>query len=642
MKISLIKNTLILITAGICQVADAQSVEEIQKQFPGKTAVFSNINRQVEIGFNKGIPYAKATEVSEMLILDDKANGVYNKDKVYHSHFNELKKVEAYTTIPENSNTKKLFVKEFKTEASPSRGIFYDDVKETSFDYPKMYKGSIAHVETEHYNKDIHFISPFYFSTYLPVVNASFSIIYPEDVEIKYIIKNDEKGIISVTESKKGKKRKLEFTASGINNDEYFSNAVSSSYFASHVIVYVSQYKNDDGIIPIFNSVNELYKWNSGFLKNINTDIDPLVKSIVDSICTGKLTAREKAEAIFTWVQNHIKYVAFENGMEGFVPQQAAEVCAKRYGDCKAMTSLLTAMLKVSGIDAYFTWLGTRSIPYSYTEVPLPITDNHMICAARIDNEWIFLDATDPNCIFGFPTSGIQAKQTLISIDENKYELVKVPVVPAAKNVITDSTFLTFTGKTLKGYSSVDYSGYFGTDFYNNLLYNKGDDERIYVRRRMAKGSNKFIMQDYNINFSDAARKEINVRSNFEIPDYVKAIDDEIYVNLNLEKLFNMNILDSAKRKVAVENEFLHTINQVHDIKIPDGYLLNHLPADFSISNELVDFSIKYSQQNGHVLATQYYELKVLYIQPVEFPRWNEVILKVSPDYKEEVVFKKK
>ena len=95
MKISLIKNTLILITAGICQVADAQSVEEIQKQFPGKTAVFSNINRQVEIGFNKGIPYAKATEVSEMLILDDKANGVYNKDKVYHSHFNELKKVEA-------------------------------------------------------------------------------------------------------------------------------------------------------------------------------------------------------------------------------------------------------------------------------------------------------------------------------------------------------------------------------------------------------------------------------------------------------------------------------------------------------------------------------------------------------------------
>jgi len=644
MKHKLTNITLLLITffAGISFSVTAQSLNEMLKLYPGKTAVFSIVNRNVDISFSKGLPVAKATEVSEMLILDDKANGIYNKDKVYHSSFNELKKVEAYTLVPDGNNVKKMKVSEFKTQSSSSRGIFYDDSKETSFDYPKIVKGSITHVETEHFNKDIHFISPFYFSSYLPVANATFSLSFPEDMDIKYIIKNDEQNTIRVTESKKGRKKKLEFSATGINNDEYFSDAVSHSYYAKHVIVYVTQYINDDGIVPVYNTVDELYKWNSAFLKDINTVSSPLLKKVADSICTGKNTEWEKAQAIFNWVQNHIKYVAFEAGLEGFIPRQAADVCTKRYGDCKDMASLLTALLNTSGLKAYFTWIGTRSIPYSYNEVPLPITDNHMISAVKIDGNWIFLDATDPNCIFGYPTNNIQDKQALISISPEKYELVKVPVIPAEKNRIVDSTFLTIENKLLKGFASVDYLGYFGSDLYTSLIYNKGDDERVYARRRMAKGSNKFFMHDYKLSFPDPMNKAANIKSNFEIPDYAKVIDDEIYINLNLEKLFNHSIIDTAKRKMAIENDYLININQVHLLKIPEGYGLEHMPKDISVSNDIIDFSIDYKQSKGQVIATQKYVIKKLYIEVADFNKWNDAITKVSPAYKEEIVLKKK
>src|SRR4029078_363979 len=127
------------------------------------------------------------------------------------------------------------------------------------------------------------------------------------------------------------------------------------------------------------------------------------------------------------------------------------------------MASILTAMLTMSGLNASFTWIGTRSIPYTYSEVPLPLTDNHMISAVKIDNSWIFLDATDPNCVFGMPTSAIQDKEALISISPDKFELVKVPVMPAVKSIITDSTTLTISNNTLLGKCSVDYNGYFGT-----------------------------------------------------------------------------------------------------------------------------------------------------------------------------------
>lgn len=641
-KIMLTPLLLTFVLQVLSNCAWAQTLDEMLKLYPGKTAVFSNINRDVEIMINKGMPYAKATEVSEMLILDDKANGIYNKDKVYHSSFNELKKVEAYTAVPDGNSTKKMKVSEFKTQSSPSSGIFYDDVKETAFDYPKVIKGSVTHVETEHYNKDIHFISPFYFSSYLPVANATFSLTFPEDMDIRYIIKNDEKKNITVTESKKGRKKTIEFSAKGINNNDYFADAVSHSYYAQHVIVYVTQYKYDGQVIPVYNTVAELYKWNSSFLKDINTTASALLKQVADSVCAGKTTEWDKAQAIYHWVQNHIKYVAFEAGLEGFVPRQAEDVCTKRYGDCKDMASLLTALLNASGLKAYFTWIGTRSIPYSYTEVPLPISDNHMISAVKVDNKWIFLDATDPNCIFGFPSSSIQNKEALIGISADKYELVKVPVMVSSKSIIVDSTFLTIDKKILKGFASVDYVGYYGSDVYNSLLYNKGDDERVYARRRMAKGSNKFIMKDYKISFPDPANKSANIKSNFEIPDYVKSIDDEMYINLNLEKIFGYTVTDTAKRKMAIENSFLMNIRQVHLLKIPEGYALEHLPKNISVSNNVVDFSIEYKQVKDQVIATQNYTIKQLYIEVADFTKWNEAITKVSPAYKEEIVLKKK
>jgi hypothetical protein len=299
-------------------------------------------------------------------------------------------------------------------------------------------------------------------------------------------------------------------------------------------------------------------------------------------------------------------------------------------------------MLKLSGLNACFTWIGTRSLPYSYTEVPLPITDNHMISAVNIDNSWIFLDATDPNCIFGMPTSGIQDKEALISINPDKYELVKVPVMPAVKSILTDSTFLTIDNNTLSGKSSINYSGYFGSDVYNSLLYNKGDDERVYARKQMTKGNNKFIMKDYSIRLSDPMNRAANISSGFEIPDYAKSISGEIYINLNLEKLFSSTPIDTSKRKVPIENDFLYTINQVQTLNIPDGYVSEYIPKNTKVSNDVLDFSINYTQGVGEICATQKYVLKKLYIQPKDFQAWNNAISVISPAYKEQVVLKKK
>src|SRR6185369_12627115 len=159
------------------------------------------------------------------------------------------------------------------------------------------------------------------------------------------------------------------------------------------------------------------------FISKLENTKDETLKQLADSLIANVNTPREKATKIYQWVQANIKYIAFEDGLEGFVPRRAIDIYNHRFGDCKDMASILTALLQLSGLKAYFTWIGTRDIPYDYTDVPLPICDNHMIAALDVDTEWIFLDATDPNCIFGLPSSMIQGKQALISISKDDYKI---------------------------------------------------------------------------------------------------------------------------------------------------------------------------------------------------------------------------
>lgn len=614
----------------------------MQQLFPGQLAAFTKCNRLVNIKFNDGKLVAESEEENEMIILDDRAQGVYNRYTTYHGSFDELKELEASTSIPDGGKYKKIKVTEFKTQHSPSNGIFYDDVKETSFDFARLSTGALCNVRIKELLTDIHLLTGYHFYTYLPTGKFSFTVAAPQNVDFKYILKNNQDSTITVNTYKKGKTNYYEFTAVNIKTKERFSSAPAARYYEPHVIVYVAGYTDNDVYVPVLSKVEDLYAWNYKFIKNVNAAPSTVLKHLADSLTSGVQSPLEKTRRIYSWVQQHIKYVAFEQGLEGFVPRQAEDVCNKRYGDCKDMSSLITALLKLAGVDAYYTWIGTRSIPYRYDEVFLPITDNHMISTANIDGKWYFLDGTDPNCIFGFPSSGIQGKQALVSISDKDYKLLEVPVIPTDASITEDSTFIAFENDGIKGRMRVAYSGYFGVDLMNSLLYKHGDDERDYVKYRMGKASNKFIMGDYAITKTDPDNKKVTIAANFEVPGYGKKIADEIYINLNLEKFYNGAVIDTSRRKSPIENDYGYVIKQHTVLNIPEGYTVSYQPKDFGYSNDVFDFSIQYKQVNNSVIASQVVKVKPLYIFASQFAEWNIAVQKLTSQYKEQVVLKKK
>ncbi len=102
----------------------------------------------------------------------------------------------------------------------------------------------------------------------------------------------------------------------------------------------------------------------------------------------------DRAFAALRLVQDQISYLA--NGMNGgnYIPQTPAETWSRRYGDCKAKTLLLLAMLRQMGLEAEPFVVASKVGDALPTMLPMPADFDHIIVHATIDGMDYWLDGT--------------------------------------------------------------------------------------------------------------------------------------------------------------------------------------------------------------------------------------------------------
>ena len=624
-----------LFAAGLLQ---AQNTEEIKAKFPGEEAVVLNHSVAYQVKVKEGQPYVESRELEQLLFLS--ANAAHmSKYNFYQSGFHELTGYEAFTKTAEG---KKIKVTDFKTASSTSSSIFYDDVKETNFDFPALGPGAVGNLELNKVHKDPHLLSPFYFTRGVPVVKSELKITFPKDMSVKYVIKGLNKDKIQFTEESRRGETTYSFSVKDLPAEKRYADAPDNSYYALHVIFYIEKYKDESGTaVNYLSNTDDLYRLNHSFLKDINRTLSPDLKQLVDSITQNITGTEEKARRIYRWVQKNIKYVAFEDGMGGFVPRDASLVCTRRFGDCKDMSSILTVMLNAGGVPAYYTWIGTRHLPYRYEETPLPLVDNHMISTILLNGQYIFLDGTDDNCIFGFPSEMIQGKEALVAINDTAYKILTVPVPAKEKNILVDSTFIELTDNGIKGNIRLALSGYYAMDMHSLLTHTNSKDQEKYFRSRFNRGSNKFRLDKFEIGDQSDFNK-LSLTAQFDLQGYARKIADEWFLNLNLFKHYEHEEIDYPKRKTPIEFSFLNVQKYVTVLQLPAGYTVSAMPSGKTYKNEVWGFELKYEQRNNQLILTQQFENDHLLLAPEKFQDWNKVLENLFPAYKETISLSKK
>jgi hypothetical protein len=469
----------------------------------------------------------------------------------------------------------------------------------------------------------------------MPVVNSQLKITVSKDISLKYRLMGLDTANISVVVESKHHDNIYTFVYKNCPADRRYPDAPNFAWYSPHVIFYIENYKDDKGgVIPYLSNADDLYRLNYSYVKSVNAVIDPALKHLVDTLTANLTTPESKARRIYSWVQQHIKYVAFEDGMGGFVPRDAGLVCSRRFGDCKDMASILTEMLNAAGVQAYFTWIGTRDLPYKFSSEPLPLVSNHMICAIKLDGQFIFLDGTDPTCVFGMPPSAIQGKEAMIGINEKEYKIIKVPVIDKSNNTEVDTTWLELTAEGLKGRIKKDLSGYPAMNMYGKLMYWNDKNIKEDMKDEFERGSNKFRLDTFHVDRKPVTDR-ISITAGFSLPDYAKKIGNDYYLNLNLFKFFEHEEIDYPRRKMPIEYSFKYVKKYVTLLKIPDGYKLSYLPQGKSFHNKVWGFDFKYEQRGNWLVLTQDFDNDNLLLTSDQFQEWNKVLENLFPLYKE-------
>ena len=561
----------------------------------------------------------------------------FANESIGYSSFSEIKDIEAYTYLPEKD--KKINVDYFETQQVFDNMVFYSDDEFKSFIFPAVTKGAETHLSYKRIIKEPQFLGGFNFAIHVPTKSAQLSVEFPKNVEIGYVEFNTDSISLDFTKEETANSNIYTWTAYNTEGFQGEDDSEAPMYYLPHILLYIKNYENDGKKISVSNDLSDLYRWYVSLIDQVDTSDLEEVYSITDEITSGLHSKADKAKAIFEWVQNNINYIAFGDGYGGFIPAGAAATCETRYGDCKAMSNLLYEMLNYVDIEAYRTWIGSRKKPYSYYKVPTTSVDNHMITTAIIENDTIFLDATDSYVPFGMPSSFIQTKEAFIGIDKDNYQILKVPAQQANQSVTHITSNMHLENGTLKVSEKRLLQGYDKVEFVSDYIYKKeSKTEEEYLNTTLALGNNKTKYINISKTNFDNKDTPLVLEYDLDIDSYTKTIGDKIYLNLDIDRSLSSSDVDSKDRKFSKKIDYKFERHFTTNFQIPDGYKASYIPDEIAFEDPEYGFKISYELKDGIITQTKFIYIKTLSIEKQDFENWNRFIKSLQKAYKKSII----
>ena len=606
-------------------------LEEYKKQHPDFNELVLNDSQTYNFSIENNKLKVIQDNNYESVILTE--NGIQsNKESFSYSELVKLQSYDAYSVIFDNGKERKIKVTQTNEIQSGQSSVFYDNVKERQLIFPNLEAGA-----KKVYNYQTEFVDPFLlhkflFGSHLPVKNSTLEIRTDKNINIGYKIFNDPSNSIHFSRTEKKGKWIYKWTLKDVKPIKFEGNSPGFLYLVPHINVYIKDYMVNNNKVEVLDDVKKLYAYYKGFTKNLNQTEDPALKAISLQITKNLTHDDDKVKAIFYWVKDNIKYIAFENGYEGFIPREASLIHERKFGDCKDMASIITAMAKYANVkNVFISWIGTREIPYSYDELPTPAVDNHMVALYKKGEEYIFLDATDKETLYGIPTAFIQGKEALYG-EGDSYKIIPVPIVPAERNEILEQVKLKIEMDKLVGLGKIEFNGYNRS----RILLRIGDATNKtrfeMIKSLVLKGNNKFNLKDYTEENIKDRDKPYQINYNFDLGNYIVKVDKEMYVNLFLDKPLEKVIIEKD-RSAKFEFEHLNYINTQYELDIPQNYMVKYLPKNFSLDNDYIKADIVYEVKNDTIFLNLSLKQKKLMLDKPDFELWNKMIKDLKNNY---------
>lgn len=613
--------------------AQTMSIDDIKRKYSKYNAVITNQEFFYVFDIVKDSLLVKQHNSKEVLILNDHSKGFTN-DYIYNGSFSSISNIQASTLVPKGKGYEKMVVTQFKESHDMDGSVFYDDSKTIHFAYPSLKHDAKTSLKYSIDYLNPRFIRQSYFQSFVPIIQSKVIVKVHKDIKIGYKLFNDHLIKLKHHQYSKGKYNYFVWEVNDILPYKYLgANHFGISHFSPHIALFVEHVKLKSGVQKYYSSVDELYHYYYQLVSRMENNSSDAMKQLVEEI-TRDLNDWGKAKAIYYWVQNNIKYVAYLQGYMGFVPVSPSEVFAKRFGDCKGMSALLNKMMELAGLHSRLSWVGTRRIPYAYNELPLPAVDNHMVTSYLSGDSVIIMDGTFNFLDFGVYPYHIQGKEVLIGIDDQNYRIFKVPVSPSSYSMVYDSVAIAINGNSIKGSAKRIHTGFNKMELAYAMDGVKEDKYTRSFTRHFSKGNNKFKVDTFSVINLFRHDMPAEVNYDFTLDDYYSALKDEIFINLNLDKSLQNMKVDTSLQYSPIINDFYCIEKCITWFEIPEGYAVTFIPGDDAFDDNDFKFSLKYFKKDNYIILEKVITLDFFILPDDKLAVWNKMVDQLNKNYR--------
>jgi transglutaminase-like putative cysteine protease len=356
---------------------------------------------------------------------------------------------------------------------------------------------------------------------------------------------------------------------------------------------------NYDGGQGSFESWTVFGKWIEGLIKGKDILPEETVSEMKELVA-GSADSIEMVNRIYKYLQDHTRYVSIQLGIGGYQPFDAATVDRVGYGDCKALTNYMMALLKSVGITSNYAVVKSgRNLSGIIENFPAQ-QFNHVILLVPFQNDSIWLECTSQTGPFGYLGEFCNDRKALV-ITTDGGKLTRTCSLDWADNYISSTYMVDVdeTGNAMIG-GNIDFSG-LKYDFVSNFLRSDNESRKKWMIEN-------FYLPDSRItgfDFTEYAHRVPSAEIVFDqqVNGFAQRTGKRLFIPLNRMNNWIGIPEKPDDRKLNVYIPFSIHFNDTLIYKLPSGYAIEHKPESVEFESNIGSYSYRFQNLENTIVC---------------------------------------
>jgi len=548
----------------------------------------------------------------------------YGEVHLPFTKFVKADKILAEVKTTAGKSLKKLKKKDIREASRFSQYQFYTDEKERNFD---LSAATFPYVLE--YNYEIEYLSLFFWQDWLPqmdipVRRSVYFLSRPKNFGFKMYQRNLP---LQPLEQKKGGNKQTIFELHDLPPFKAEQNMPPAGDCLISVTFTPDKFKlgSYQGSSESWNAFGKWYSTLAEKQYVLSHSNQSLYRELVKDITLDK----DRVKVLYQYLQSKMRYVAIGLGISGWQPREAESVATTCYGDCKYLSTLFIAMLRLNGIKAYPALIRTRYEGVVLADFPSNQFD-HVITFVPLEAEMLWLDCTCSYCPFGELPAQDEGCQALVVMDDTA-ALIETPTSLAEENKINRSlqAKLGLDG-SMEVTGNISATGNFESYYCQLLNSLDAKEKREWLGRMIGQYTpNHTVLSS---DFEDVTNPDIPFSLKFaaKLIQYPTKSGKDLLVNLNLlSRVDAEDIPKEKERKYPVDNQDVYTTEDEVTFEFPEDFIIHSVPEEQDIKSPYGSFQTQYQVDGNKLTYKRTKTITRRLIEPAEFQEYKEFLGKM-------------